>query len=65
MFDLLGYSYYSTFERRFYDAYLGITDYGSCCVMVPYLDFVNNATIDLDPAEYTGVHFHSIPYGAR
>jgi hypothetical protein len=33
--------------------------------MVPYLDFVNNLTINLDPEEYTGEHFHSIPYGAR
>ena len=33
--------------------------------MVPYLDFVNNLTIDVDPAEYTGEDFHSIPYGAR
>ena len=33
--------------------------------MVPYLDFVNNATIEMDPSEYTGDDFHSIPYGAR
>jgi hypothetical protein len=33
--------------------------------MVPYLDFVNNATIDVPPEDYTGNDFHSIPYGAK
>ena len=60
-----GYSYYTTLERKFYDAFLGLTDYGACCVMVPYLDFVNNATKEQDSATRSGEDFHSIPYGAR
>ncbi len=30
-----------------------------------FQDFVNNATINVDPADYTGDDFHNIPYGAR
>ena len=33
--------------------------------MVPHLDFVNNETVHIDPSNYTGEHFHSIPYGAN
>lgn len=33
--------------------------------MVPYLDFVNNDTIEVPPEDYTGENFHSIPYGAK
>ena len=62
---ITGFTFDKTLERRFYDAYLGLTDYGACCVMVPYLDFVNNATRDRDPADKSGEDFHSIPYGAR
>ena len=52
-------------ELNFYNAMVSVTDYGSCCTMFPYLDFVNNETIPIDPMEYTWDHFHSIPYGAK
>ena len=42
-----------------------ITDYGACCVIVPYLDLINETTISLDPNLYTGEMFHSIPPGAK
>jgi hypothetical protein len=42
-----------------------ITDYGACCVIVPYLDLINETTIDLDPELYTGDMFHNIPKGAK
>ena len=42
-----------------------ITDYGACCVIVPYLDLINEATINLDPLNYTGEMFHEIPKGAK
>ena len=38
-----------------------MTDYGACCVIVPYLDLVNTDTINLDPALYSGDLFHKIP----
>ena len=55
----------SNFSVPFYNAFQAITDYGACCVMVPFLDFVNNETINIDPSKYTGDHFHSIPHGAK
>ena len=42
-----------------------MTDYGACCVIVPYLDLVNTDTINLDPALYSGDLFHKIPKGAK
>ena len=42
-----------------------MTDYGACCVIVPYLDLVNPATVSLDPALYSGDLFHNIPKGAK
>ena len=33
--------------------------------MIPYLDFENPETVDLDPSLYTSEHFHSIPIGAK
>ncbi len=50
---------------QYYNAYQDVTDYGSCCHMIPYLDFINNETIPIDPSLYTGDHYHSIPYGAK
>jgi len=32
---------------------------------VPFLDLVNEETISMEPEEYTGDHFHSIPRGAK
>ena len=52
-------------DLKFYNAYQTITDYGSCCTMFPYLDFVNNETIPIDPSQYSSKHYHSIPYGAK
>jgi hypothetical protein len=33
--------------------------------MIPYLDFENPETVDLDPSQYTADHFHGIPIGAK
>jgi hypothetical protein len=44
---------------------LSITDYGACCLIIPYLDFLNPETVDMDPSNYTGTHFHNIPFGAE
>ena len=50
---------------KFYAAYQTATDYGACCLITPYLDFVNNKTKDLPPSSYTGMDYHNIPKGAR
>ncbi len=52
-------------NHAFYDAFLTITDFGACCQMIPYLDFENPETVDLDPSQYTADHFHGIPIGAK
>ena len=51
--------------QKFYNSFQVLTDYGACCVIVPYLDLVNPATINLEPSLYTGDHFHNIPRGAK
>ena len=33
--------------------------------MIPYLDFENPETVDLDPSQYTADDFHNIPIGAK
>ncbi len=37
----------------FYSAYQQAYDYGSCCSISPYLNFVYEKTKDLDPKDYT------------
>ena len=39
-------------SHKFYNAYSKETDYGTCCFMIPHLDFVNPETKDLDPGLY-------------
>jgi hypothetical protein len=51
--------------RKFFDAYSVVTDYGACCLIVPYLDFVNPKTKDLNPKQYSSEDFHSIPKGVK
>jgi hypothetical protein len=55
----------SKINHTFYNAFQTITDFGTCCQMIPYLDFENPETVDLDPSEYTAEHFHNIPIGAK
>ena len=55
----------SNVSHKFYNAYLTVTDYGACCLIAPYLDFVNPETVYLDPSNYTAEHFHSIPLGTK
>jgi hypothetical protein len=53
------------YYRKFFDAYSVLTDYGACCLIVPYLDFVNPRTKNIDPDEYSAEDFLSIPRGAK
>ena len=50
---------------KFYDAYQTATDYGACCLITPFLDFVYNKTKDKPPSTYSGMDYHHIPKGAR
>ena len=64
-FKFLFSEWRSKTTQKFYSSYQSITDYGACCVIVPYLDLINETTINLDPAKYTGQMFHDIPTGAK
>ena len=62
--DMIIYSEWkSNVSHSFYDTYQSMTDYGACCLITPYLDFENPATVNLDPALYTGQDFLDVPKG--
>ena len=44
---------------------MSLNDYGACCLITPYLDFVNNKTRNISPSLYTGQDFKDIPKGAK
>ena len=46
-------------------AYKGVTDYGSCCLIVPYLYLVNPETRKVDPLQLDYNLFHEIPKGVE
>ena len=52
-------------HRKFFDSYSVLTDYGACCLILPYLDFINPATKDLNPNEYRAKDFLSTFHGAK
>ena len=55
----------TTSERTFYAAYAEVTDYGACCEILPYLNFVNTKTANLPTDEYTREDWHSHPKSSQ
>ena len=56
----------TTVSHKFYLAYQGMTDYGACCLIVPYLNLINPETRNLDPSnEISNSLYHTIPTGAK
>ncbi len=51
--------------RTFFKAWKGLTDYGACCLVSPYLNFVNEETKGLDPDKYEGRHWQYLSKGAQ
>ena len=51
--------------KTFYSAWKSITDYGPCCLISPYVNFVNNKTKNLTPSQYTADDWHSLPKGSQ
>ncbi len=51
--------------RTFYSAYAEVTDYGACCQILPYLNFVNPKTVNLPFDQYTLEDWHSQPKGSQ
>ncbi len=44
---------------------MSTTDYGTCCLIVPYLDFENPKTVNVPPSQYTGLDYRTVPRGAK
>jgi len=43
-----------------------LTDYGACCLIVPYLNLINPETRNIDPTnDLDGTSYHNIPRGAK
>ena len=53
------------YHRKFFNSYSVLTDYGACCLLLPYLDFINPATKDLNATEYRAKDFLSMFHGAK
>jgi hypothetical protein len=51
--------------RTFYNAWKSVTDYGPCCLISPFANFVNNETKNIFPSEYTSAHWHLQPKGSK
>ncbi len=51
--------------RTFFQAYLSVTDYGTCCFITTYLYFVNPDTKNLSFDQYTGDHWHAQQKGTQ
>jgi Amiloride-sensitive sodium channel len=46
-------------------AYKGVTDYGSCCLIVPYLYLENPHTRNVHSSQLDNNLFHNIPKGVK
>ena len=51
--------------RTFFKAWRELTDYGTCCQVSPYLNFVNEETKEMDPDNFKGRHWQYLPKGAH
>jgi len=51
--------------RKFFNSWKVITDYGACCVVSPYINFINEETKGIDPDNYEGKHYQYISKGAH
>jgi len=51
--------------RNFFESSLESTDFGTCCLITPYLNFENPETKNIPAGSYEGYHYHAIPTGIR
>ena len=62
--DLLIMTKYQDFPRRFFhQTYRSQNDWGHCCEIVPYLDFENPNTTEMNGNDYTDEMWNEIPEG--
>ena len=50
---------------EFYNGGMGTVDYGACCFVTPFLNFVNPKTVKLRNNEYSMDDWLNIPKGAK
>jgi hypothetical protein len=56
---------YAGSKKTFFSAFRVGTDAGICCIIMPYLNFVNNNTVDWDPMQYSIADWHNVPRGVE
>ena len=47
------------------NAYKGVTDFGSCCLIVPYLHLINPETMKVHSSQWDNSLYHQIPQGVK
>ena len=64
--DLIVYTRFGEMSvKMFYEPYPTVTDYGKCCMVIPYLDFENPDTVNKTYREYTAEDYLTVPRGVR
>jgi hypothetical protein len=51
--------------KMFFNAYKEVADFGACCYIEPYLNFVNPQTANVDMNLLSGEDWHAIPRGSQ
>ena len=60
----LGYSATNTFRKFYKGIETDITDYGHCCQINAYLNFIDPNTVNIDSEHYTANDYLSVPKGS-
>ena len=55
----------SKIYHKFFNAYAQNTDFGPCCLIVPYLNLINPETRHVDAVKLDSKFYHEIPRGVR
>jgi len=55
----------NSISRKFFKAYEGLTDYGACCIISPYLHFINPETRDKNAETLEYNLLHNVPRGVK
>jgi hypothetical protein len=55
----------NSISRKFFKAYEGLTDYGACCIISPYLHFINPETRDKTAETLEYNLLHNVPRGVK
>ena len=62
---LLRVNWKTTYNKYFFNSFHGLTDYGACATIHPYLDFENPITKDAVDRQYSAIFLGNVTYGVR